>query len=231
MTDDKVTGYVTLLSGGMDSTTLLGQLHDTGLDVRAVGFDYGQRHRIELGAAASIAEHYGIRYDVVDLTSLGRLLTGSSLTDPAVPVPHGHYAEPSMRATVVPNRNMIMLACAAGVAVANGLNRVATAVHAGDHFVYPDCRPAFVKAASLTTMLGTDTFGDVEVIAPFVHMSKTDIARRAYDLDVPLHLTWSCYEGGSVHCGRCGTCVERREAFADAGLTDPTNYADDPVRA
>jgi 7-cyano-7-deazaguanine synthase len=211
---------VVLLSGGLDSTTLLAaNTKTTGL---VLSVDYGQRHSRELEAAFAVAAHYGIEHQVLDLRSWGLLLTGSALTDPTVDVPHGHYADASMAATIVPNRNATMLMAAVGIAVTRGARRVLTAVHAGDHPVYPDCRPAFISAISYAALLATD--GKATVAAPFSEITKTDIARLAGELNVPIGLTWSCYEGGDVHCGQCGTCVERIEALHDAGVTDPTMY-------
>lgn len=218
---------VCLLSGGMDSTTLLAHLLEQGEQVCALGVHYGQRHARELDAARAVADHYRVDFDVADLSALRPLLTGSALTDD-VSVPHGHYAEETMRATVVPNRNAIMLSVAAGVAVSRGAHSVATAVHAGDHFIYPDCRPEFITVLSAATALGTDGFGNVSITAPFVAMTKTEICARAAAIGAPLHLTWSCYEGGDIHCGACGTCYERREAFTDSGTPDPTAYAQTP---
>lgn len=216
---------VALLSGGLDSTVLIAHLLADGHEVHAVSADYGQRHRKELDAARKVADFYSIRHDVVDLTAVGRLLTGSALTD-GPDVPHGHYAADNMRLTVVPNRNMIFLSVAAGIASARGAQGVATAVHAGDHAVYPDCRPEFIDALKLAAMYATEGFGDVTIEAPFVRKTKTDIAAIGGNLHAPMDLTWSCYQGGDLHCGRCGTCVERWEAFHDAGVTDPTEWAD-----
>lgn len=216
---------IVLLSGGMDSTVLVGHLLNLGHTVDTLAVDYGQRHRRELSAAADVAGHYRVRFDVVDLTGVGRMLTGSALTDPAIPVPHGHYAHESMRATVVPNRNAILIMVAAGVAAARGARSVATAVHAGDHPIYPDCRPQFISAVDQAVRLGTAGHGDVQVVAPFAWSTKTDIARLGHQVGAPFALSWSCYQGGDVHCGECGTCVERREAFTEAQLADPTVYA------
>jgi 7-cyano-7-deazaguanine synthase len=218
---------IVLLSGGLDSTVLTAKLLAEGRPVDAVSIHYGQRHARELDAARAVAEHHGIRHDVVDLAVLRDHLAGSALTT-GKDVPEGHYSAPSMAATVVPNRNMIMLAVAVGIAVSRGYSQVATAVHAGDHPIYPDCRPEFITAASLVSQLGTAGYGDVEIIAPFVHMSKADIARLGHQLDAPVSLSWSCYQGGDQHCGRCGTCVERAEAHHLAGIFDPTSY-DDPA--
>lgn len=214
-----------LLSGGLDSTTALALAHRDGRAGMALTVDYGQRHRKEVRAAKAVAEHYGVRWELLELLTWGSMLKGSALTDPTVPVPHGHYAAPSMSTTVVPNRNATLLMAAAGIAMANGCTAVVTAIHAGDHAIYPDCRPEFFRSARATMELGTD--GAVTLHAPFVNVTKTQIAALAGELDVPIDLTWSCYEGGAYHCGRCGTCVERIEALADAGVLDPTEYLTD----
>ncbi len=215
---------VALISGGMDSAVLAYELRDQGYAVEGLGVNYGQRHRKELEAAQALAAHMGITHEVVDLSTLRSLISASALTGDA-PVPHGHYAEESMKITVVPNRNMIMLAVAAGVAASRGAQAIATAVHAGDHFIYPDCRPQFVDAMRTALWRGMEGLWHVELLTPFLMATKADIAKRGHDLGVPFELTWSCYEGGEHHCGRCGTCVERREAFVVAGVVDPTVYA------
>ncbi|XVV34980.1 7-cyano-7-deazaguanine synthase QueC [Streptomyces sp. CA-100214] len=212
-------------SGGMDSTTLAAHYFGIGYDLLLLSFNYGQRHLREIAAAQTIAAHYGAEHHIVDLEAVGALMPGSALTDGTVDVPEGHYAAASMRATVVPNRNAIMANIAAGIASARGASVVALGIHAGDHAIYPDCRPAFLEALQRSVTTALDGFPTPIVEAPFVHLSKTDIARRGSELGVPFALTWSCYQGGPLHCGRCGTCVERREAFNDAGLTDPTEYA------
>lgn len=216
---------VVSLSGGLDSSTLLAHMHQT-YDVLALSFNYGQRHNRELTAAAEIADHYQAEWHEIDLRSVGAQLTGSALTDPDVDVPEGHYAEDSMRATVVPNRNAIMANIAIGIASARGAKLVALGIHAGDHAVYPDCRPQWVGALRDLAAKGLEGFPTPQIVTPFVTWSKTDIAREANRLGVPVELTWSCYKGGTKHCGRCGTCVERIEAFRDAGHGDPTEYED-----
>lgn len=215
---------IVLLSGGLDSTTLGAWHHQRGDEVHALSVHYGQRHAKELDAARAVAAWYGWRHDIVDLSAVGALLTGSSQTDPAVAVPHGHYAAETMKLTVVPNRNAMLLAVATAVAVARHAGAVSYAAHAGDHFVYPDCRPEFVDAFEVAMRLGNVGFGDpaLALVRPFITRTKTDIAALANALGVPTYLTWSCYEGGLVHCGRCGTCVERKEAL---GADDPTVYA------
>lgn len=209
---------ITILSGGMDSTTLAYYLHAQGHTQHFLTFDYGQRHRREIDSARTIAGHLGGVHDVIDLRSITHLLKGSALTD-GVSVPHGHYAEESMKQTVVPNRNAIMLSIAYATAVADEANAVAIGVHAGDHFIYPDCRPPFVRAAALAFQLGNDS--DIEILTPFIHMTKGDIAATGVTLGVPYADTWTCYEGGAVACGKCGACVERAEAFVFAGTIDP----------
>lgn len=213
-----------LLSGGMDSTVALAHTLGQGHQAVALSVDYGQRHLRELAAAGDVARHYGVSHLMLDLTSYGALTPGNALTDSGVVVPEGHYAAPSMAATVVPNRNAVFLMAAVGIAQAHGLETVVTAVHAGDHPIYADCRPEFIAAANLTA--GVATENRVRIVAPFVNATKTDIAREGHQLHAPLHLTWSCYQGGDVHCGRCGTCTERREAFTEAGVPDPTIYDD-----
>jgi 7-cyano-7-deazaguanine synthase len=219
---------VTTLSGGLDSVTLAHQLAADGLDVIALSFHYGQRHAKELESAARCADRIGASHHVVDLRSVGALLTGSALTDPGVAVPEGHYTDESMAATVVPNRNAIMLSVAVGVAVAERAEAVATAVHAGDHAIYPDCRPAFIEAIEHEARVANEGFiaDGFRVLAPFLHLAKDDIVRCGDALGVPFEETWSCYLGEELHCGRCGTCVERREAFELAGVADPTRYAE-----
>lgn len=200
------------------------ELLRTGAVVQAVSVHYGQRHAVELEAAAAVASRLGIPHEIVDLGVLRQHLR-SALTG-AGDIPHGHYTADTMTATVVPNRNAIMLMVAAGIAAARGLRRVATAVHSGDHPIYPDCRPEFIAAANLAAMLGTET---VRVEAPYMRLTKAEIAAKGALHNAPMELSWSCYEGGDFagrHCGRCGTCVERAEAFHLAGVRDPTDYAD-----
>jgi 7-cyano-7-deazaguanine synthase len=222
-----VTAAVATVSGGLDSVTLAHDLAAAGHDLTLVSFDYGQRHVRELACAAACAERLGAAYHLVDLRSVGALLTGSALTDRGVAVPDGHYTDESMRDTVVPNRNAIMLSVATGVAVATGAEIVAAAVHAGDHPIYPDCRPAFVAAFEQMARVANEGFvaPGFRVATPYLDWDKSDIVARGAELGVPFAETWSCYKGGDVHCGTCGTCVERIEAFAVAGVPDPTTYA------
>ncbi len=207
--------------------TLAHLLDSEGYGLHLLAVDYGQRHRKELSYAKRCAERLGASFDVADISGVGRLLSGSALTDD-VEVPHGHYAEETMAATVVPNRNAIMLSIAYGVAVARGAKVVAAAVHAGDHYVYPDCRPGFIEAFDAMQKRAVEGFGDPELhlYAPFIRKTKAQIAEVGASLGVPFGDTWSCYKGGEVHCGLCGTCTERKEAFELAGVADPTAYRD-----
>jgi 7-cyano-7-deazaguanine synthase len=214
---------VAIFSGGMDSSTMVYQLLSHGHEVKALGFDYGQRHAVELDAAKKISMQAGIEYETVDLRSLGPVIAGqSSQVNLEVEVPDGHYTEESMKATVVPNRNMIMLAVAVAHAISIDFDAIAYGAHAGDHTIYPDCRTEFVDA--MKTVIGLCDWKQVELLTPFVDVSKADIAKIGVELKVPFAMTWSCYKGGTTHCGTCGTCVERREAFELAGFEDPTNY-------
>jgi len=215
---------VLLFSGGLDSTALFGWLHEQDYEVDLLSVDYGQRHRKELEAAARIAALRHRKHTIVDLRSIGALLP-SALTTPSIDVPDGHYTHESMKATVVPNRNMIFLALAIGRAQAIGASLVAFAAHAGDHAIYADCRPEFVQAMSQAALIAAE----VGTISPFIDKTKAEIVTIGNDNDAPLAMSWSCYKGGERHCGRCGTCVERREAFALAGVRDRTDYALDAV--
>jgi 7-cyano-7-deazaguanine synthase len=213
-----------LFSGGLDSTVLATQLKAEGAETRLLSIDYGQRHARELKRAEQIAQALELAHQVLRLPDLGPLLGGSSLTDEKVELPEGHYAEESMKATVVPNRNMILLALAGGHALSIGFDTIAYAAHAGDHTIYPDCRPEFAEA--METALGLADWKKLSLHRPFVHLSKTDLVKKGAELGAPLHLTWSCYAGREIHCGKCGTCVERKEAFALAKIADPTEYED-----
>lgn len=216
---------IAIISGGLDSVTLAYLLHAEGYELHLLSFDYGQRHKKEIAFAELCAKRLRADFDVVDLSSITRFLKGSALTD-AIPVPDGHYAASTMAITVVPNRNAMMLSVAYAVAVAEQAKVVAFGVHAGDHFIYPDCRPTFIAAFDAMQRVAVEGFGDpqMRLEAPFMHMSKDQIVRLGTSLQVPYSDTWSCYKGGDKHCGTCGTCVERKEAFELAGVIDPTEY-------
>jgi 7-cyano-7-deazaguanine synthase len=214
---------VAIFSGGMDSTAMLYSLVAAGHEVKCIGFDYGQRHRVELDHAERIAAKASVDYHTIDLSSVGHAIAGqSSQVNPEVAVPDGHYTEESMKATVVPNRNMIMLSVAVGHAISIGFDAVAYGAHAGDHTIYPDCRQEFVDA--MKSVIQLCDWKAIELLTPFINKSKADIATIGASHGVPFEDTWSCYKGGEKHCGTCGTCVERKEAFALTTLTDPTEY-------
>lgn len=217
---------VVVLSGGMDSTTLTAHYAALGRKITALTVNYGQRHQREIESARAVAAHYGAEHYVVDLREVGALLGGSALTEAAIEVPNGHYAEETMRATVVPNRNAILANVAIGVAIARRASVVALGMHGGDHFIYPDCRPPFVEALNRLTQVANEGFGAPHIEAPFLRWSKTEVAAYGSRLGAPLEVSWSCYRGEAVHCGTCGTCYERRESFRDAKVPDPTEYLD-----
>ncbi len=216
---------IVVVSGGMDSVTLAYHLRAEGYALHLLGFNYGQRHVRELDSMRSCARALEASSEVRDLSDVFKAMSTSSLTG-SKPVPHGHYAEESMRDTVVPNRNAIMFNIAAGIAISRGAQAVGVGVHAGDHFIYPDCRPSFIEALQHEIDEGNEGFNPPRILAPFLMKTKAQICSRGTELGVPWAETWSCYEGGAVHCGRCGTCVERVLAFREAGVPDPTIYAD-----
>ncbi|WP_323185021.1 7-cyano-7-deazaguanine synthase QueC [Kitasatospora purpeofusca] len=218
---------VVIASGGLDSTTVAYWLAASGSRLTLLSFDYGQRHRKELDFARRSADRLGARHEIVDLSGLGRLLSGSALTDPAIAVPDGHYTAESMRSTVVPNRNAIMLSVAVAAAVAAEADAVAFGAHAGDHAVYPDCRTEFLDLFAETARVGNEGLipEDFRLLAPFIDRTKADIVAVGRQVGVPFADTWSCYRGGELHCGTCGTCTERIEAFVLAQVEDPTEYA------
>ncbi len=213
---------VLLASGGMDSIAALYHVLEVHEVVAALSFHYGSKHNDrEIPFAKWHADRLGIPHLVVPLPFVGEQFE-SDLLDKGGEIPKGHYEEQSMKKTVVPFRNGIMLSIAAGLAESRGAGGVVIAAHSGDHAIYPDCREDFMKAMSDAIRLGT--YVEVEVLRPFIAMSKVDIVRRGVDLGVDFSRTWSCYVGGEIHCGECGTCVERREAFLLAGIPDPTVY-------
>ena len=211
---------VIIVSGGLDSITLLYDKAET--IALAISFDYGQNHsKKELPYAEYHCQKLGIPHITIPLTFMHQYFK-SSLLEGAEAIPEGHYEEDNMKSTVVPFRNGIMLAIATGIAESHELKRVYIANHGGDHTIYPDCRPEFIDAMDKATSAGT--FVDVRVEAPYTNISKADIVRRGTALGIDYAKTWSCYKGSEMHCGKCGTCVERKEAFADAGVKDPTEY-------
>lgn len=214
---------VMLFSGGLDSTVLLYNLHVNG-GLKALSVNYDQRHKKELDFARQLCVDLNVPWDIIDLSNVGHLIAKGSQSG-TDPVPLGHYADESMKTTIVPNRNMIMLSIAVGHAITIGAHNVYFAAHSGDHAIYPDCRPEFVYALNGAIHIG-NSWTPVDLWAPYIRMSKADIVKEGARLGVPFAKTWSCYLGGDIHCGRCGTCVERREAFVLAGVKDPTTYAE-----
>ena len=211
---------VIILSGGMDSVTLLYEYRDRV--ALAVTFDYGSNHNRREAAFAKLhCERLGIEHLLIPLDFIHRYFK-SSLLEGADAIPEGHYAAENMKSTVVPFRNGIMLSIACGIAESRGLKNVMIANHFGDHSIYPDCRAAFVEAMSQAMSEGT--YDGVKVFAPYTGISKTDIARHGATLGIDYTETYSCYKGGAKHCGKCGTCVERKEALHDAGVEDRTEY-------
>lgn len=212
-----------VLSGGMDSVTMLYE-YASSIDL-AVSFDYGSNHnQREIVCARRNCERLGIELIVIDLSFIGRYFH-SSLLEGADAIPEGDYDFDNMKSTVVPFRNGIMLAAAAGLAESHGLKAVMIANHAGDHALYPDCRESFIRAMGAAISAGT--YENIELRAPYTLLSKTQIAERGKRLGVDYADTYSCYKGGEKHCGRCGTCIERRQALAEAGIPDPTPYEED----
>ena len=209
-----------VVSGGMDSTTMLYEYADR--IALAITFNYGSNHNArEIECARYNCDRLGIELVVVDMPFVGQLFE-SSLLSGADAIPEGNYDDDNMRSTVVPFRNGIMLAVAAGLAESRGLKHLMMANHGGDHAIYPYCRRGFVDAMSRAIAEGT--YDRITIDAPYTDITKTDIARRGAALGIDYSHTYSCYKGGEKHCGRCGTCTERRQAFADAGLPDPTEY-------
>jgi 7-cyano-7-deazaguanine synthase len=213
---------VVLCSGGMDSVTALYRARREHDVVASLSFNYGSKHNPrELPFAAEHAAKLGLRHEIVALDFMNRLFA-SDLLSSGGDIPDGHYAAANMKQTVVPFRNAIMLSIATGFAESVGANGLVIAAHSGDHAIYPDCREVFMQAMGDAMRLGT--YEGIKLLRPFIAMNKGQIAAEGVRLGVNFARTWSCYKGGAIHCGTCGTCVERREAFLDAGLSDPTEY-------
>ncbi|MBQ9668734.1 MAG: 7-cyano-7-deazaguanine synthase QueC [Prevotella sp.] len=211
---------VLILSGGMDSVTMLYEYRDR--IALCVSFDYGSNHNArELPFARLHCQRLGIEHLTIPLSFMGQYFE-SSLLQGSEAIPEGSYATDNMKSTVVPFRNGIMLSVAVGLAESRGLNHVMMANHGGDHAVYPDCRPEFVESFNNAAKAGT--YAGVTLLAPYTHLTKADIARHGRQLGIDYAETWSCYKGGKHHCGRCATCVERRQALLEAGIDDTTLY-------
>jgi 7-cyano-7-deazaguanine synthase len=217
---------VVLLSGGMDSVTAFYEVRQDHEVVAALSFDYGSKHNAcEIPFAKLHAERAGVPHRVIDLGFMNECFA-SDLLKSGGDIPDGHYAEENMKRTVVPFRNGIMLAVACGFAESVEAEALAIAAHSGDHAIYPDCREPFMQG--MATAMAEGTYARIQLMRPFIDMDKAGIARRGAHLGIDFAETWSCYKGGKIHCGTCGTCVERREAFLLAGVYDPTNYLATP---
>ncbi len=217
---------VIIASGGIDSTTLLYKAVSEGFQVYGLTFIYGQRHLKEIDSANRISEGLEILHKVIDISAMNELLQGSALTDlnvevPEVPETADHYD--TLKSTIVPNRNAIFLSIAIGYAESIGANHVFFGAHFSDRGVYPDCRKEFVDAFQTSERLATDN-QELVVDAPFVEMDKSEIVKLGSELGVPFVQTWTCYKGGEAHCGVCSSCRERKRAFVESGVDDPTEY-------
>ena len=218
---------VVIASGGVDSSTLLYKTVKEDYETYVLTFIYGQKHIREIKSAKKICEGLNVHHKVIDLSVLKDILSGSALTDSGVGVPEvpetaEHYE--TLKTTIVPNRNSIFLSIAIGYAVSIKANYIFFGAHHSDRGVYPDCRREFVEAFEHAERLANDNLLLV-IAAPFVNMSKSEIVKLGVELGVPYKETWSCYKGGRIHCGVCSSCRERKRAFQEAGVVDPTEYA------
>lgn len=211
-----------LFSGGIDSTTALYDAVNKHRVIAAVSFDYGSKHNMhELECARHHCNKLDIVHKIIKLEFINELFS-SNLLKSGGDIPDGHYEEETMKQTVVPFRNGIMLSIAAGLAESMEADGLVIAAHSGDHAIYPDCREEFMT--SMSSAIKSGTYAHIELLRPFITMNKTDIVKLGHTLSVDYKQTWSCYKGQEIHCGTCGTCVERREAFINAGVDDPTEY-------
>lgn len=213
---------VVIYSGGMDSFTVLHRAINEDYEVYALSFNYGQRHDKELVYAAKVCEELGVNHLITDITQINQLLQGSSLTSDDIEVAEGHYTAENMKSTIVPNRNMILLSLAVGYAVSIEAEKVFYGAHGGDHTIYPDCRPEFVMAMNDVTKIAN--FEPVEIVSPFLNDDKIKILNYGLALGLDYGKTWTCYNGREKACGKCGSCVERLEAFEANGVADPLLY-------
>jgi 7-cyano-7-deazaguanine synthase len=213
---------VVIFSGGMDSFTVLNLAAKQGLEVFALSFDYGQRHKKELDYAARACKSLGVAHKIVDISAINQLIGGSSLTSGDIDVAEGDYQEDSMKTTVVPNRNMILLSMAVGYAVSMGASKVYYGAHSGDHAIYPDCRPEFVH--KMNDVCAIANYEAVEIVTPYLEVSKTAILTAGLAMNLDYGQTWTCYNGREKACGKCGACQERLQAFSENATSDPLEY-------
>lgn len=212
---------VVIYSGGMDSFTVLNRALKDGKEVFALSFDYGQRHVKELDCARDVCQSLGVPHKIVDISAINQLLAGSSLTDD-IDIPEGHYEEDSMKSTVVPNRNMILLSLAVGYAVSVQASQVYYGAHSGDHAIYPDCRPEFVEKMNDVCQIAN--YEAVDIFSPYLQQTKIDILTDGLNMGLDYSKTWTCYNGREKACGKCGACQERLEAFEKNNVSDPLEY-------
>lgn len=212
---------VVIYSGGMDSFTVLNKAIKEGLEVYALSFDYGQKHNKELKYAADVCSELNINHRIIDITAINQLLQSSSLTSDEA-IPEGHYEADNMKSTVVPNRNMILLSLAIGYAVDLGADKVFYGAHAGDHAIYPDCRPEFVQ--KMKDVASIANYEPVDIVTPYLNSDKIQILAEGLDMGLDYGKTWTCYNGREKACGKCGSCVERLEAFEKNNIIDPLEY-------
>lgn len=220
-TAKKADKVVVIYSGGMDSFTVLNRALKDGKEVFALSFDYGQRHVKELECASSVCNSLHIHHKVIDISAINQLLAGSSLTDD-IEIPEGHYEAENMKSTIVPNRNMILISLAVAYAVSVEASQVYYGAHAGDHAIYPDCRPEFVQKMNDVCQIAN--YESVEIFSPYLNVNKTAILTDGLSMNLDYSNTWTCYNGREKSCGKCGACQERLEAFRDNNITDPIAY-------
>ena len=215
---------ITLIySGGSDSFTLLHHALDQGIEVECITFSYGQKHIKEIEFAKENCKRLGLSHTLIDIGDPESIFGSSSLIDEATDIPHGSYKEESMKSTIVPNRNMIFISYAIAYSIAHDIDEVWYGAHAGDHFIYPDCRPEFLRSMNTAAEL-CDPF-KISVKAPFINLNKGEILKIGLDLNIDYSKTWTCYKGLEKACGKCGSCVERIEAFTDNNSSDPISYS------
>lgn len=213
---------VVIYSGGMDSYTVLHFVLQKGYEVHPLSFNYGQRHDKELVVASYVCKTLRLSHQVVDIRTINHLLQGSSLTSCALDIPTGEYQLDNMKSTVVPNRNMIFLSLAVGYAVSIGAAQVFYGAHAGDHSIYPDCRPEFVTA--MNDVCAIANYEPVAIVSPFLHLSKSEILKVGLSMGLDYGHSWTCYNGREKACGVCGSCLERLAAFTSQNMIDPLDY-------
>lgn len=212
---------VVIYSGGMDSFTILNKALQDGYQLFPLTFDYGQKHKKEIRYASNVCSNLGLMHKVIDINPINELLKTSSLTSDKA-IPEGHYAAENMKSTVVPNRNMILLSLAIGYAVDIGASKVFYGAHSGDHAIYPDCRPEFVAAMNAVAQIAN--YEPVEIVTPYLNSNKVEILKDGLAMGLDYGQTWTCYNGRARACGKCGSCVERLEAFRLNQVQDPLEY-------